>query len=69
MNDDRKQFRSSLRRIRQQRGLTQAELSERSGVASAVISFYEVGTRIPGLENIKDLCRGLECTATDLLDV
>lgn len=55
--------------IRTQKGLTQAQLESRSELSATIISHYENGTRAPGLESIKALCRGLECTATELLGV
>jgi DNA-binding Xre family transcriptional regulator len=62
-------FCKRLVEIRTAKGLTQAQLENRAGLPATLISHYEKGERAPGLENIKALCRGLECTASDLLGV
>ena len=62
-------FCKRLRLIRTARGLTQSDLEVKSGLPAMVLSHYENGTRAPGLANIKALCKGLGCTATDLLGI
>lgn len=56
-----------LKSMREERGLTQAQLEKLSGMPAMVLSHYESGTRKPGLDSIKSLCKGLKCTATELL--
>lgn len=63
------QFCKKLVEIRQTKGLTQAQLENRAGLPATLISHYESGKRAPGLENIIALCKGLDCTATELLGV
>ena len=63
------EFKDKLKQLRVDAGMTQEELGRRSGLHSTVISFYEAGTRKPGLENIISLCKGLECNPDELLDV
>jgi transcriptional regulator with XRE-family HTH domain len=56
-----------LRRQRLQRGFTQTELAERSGVRQSLISRLENGTRDnPSADNLRRLARALGCT-TDYL--
>lgn len=62
-------FAMRLRSIRASKNMTQEDLAKKSGVNPCVISFYEAGSRKPGLDNIMDLCRGLGCTATELLGI
>ena len=42
-------FANKLRQLRIEKGLTQAELASMIGVKHSVISFYEVGDRVPSL--------------------
>jgi len=62
-------FCNNLLKIRTQRGVTQPELAALSKVPVTSISKYENGAREPHLSNIKALCKGLGCTATELLGV
>jgi transcriptional regulator with XRE-family HTH domain len=56
-----------VRRLREQRGYTQVELSARSGVRQSVISRLENGTRgNPSADVLKRLALALGCT-TDYL--
>lgn len=63
------QFCQKLIEIRKAKGLTQAQLESRAGLPATLISHYEKGERAPGLENIVALCKGLDCTASELLGV
>lgn len=62
-------FCKRLVEIRKSKGITQVELERKSGMPQTLISHYETGERTPGLANIKALCKGLDCTATELLGV
>jgi transcriptional regulator with XRE-family HTH domain len=48
-------FGLNLQALRRQRGLTQAALSERSGVPTMVISHYETGVK--QYANVPNLCK------------
>jgi transcriptional regulator with XRE-family HTH domain len=48
-----------LKRIRKQKGVTQRELSEASGVDPATISLVETGKRQPKIETLESLARAL----------
>jgi transcriptional regulator with XRE-family HTH domain len=54
---------SRLKEIRLQKGLTQEELSEKSGVKQGLISNYEKGRRMIGEDNMVKLIRALETNA------
>lgn len=62
-------FCERLIRLREAKGMTQAQLEKRAGFSATLISHYEKGERAPGLQNIKALCKGLGCTASELLGV
>lgn len=53
---------------RQRKGLTQIQLSDKSGIDSNMISRYERKTAIPTLETAKKLALGLEITVDELLN-
>lgn len=60
-------FGERVRELRQKRGLTQIELSERSGYPQGRISEIESGTRVPNLVTILRLSIALDCKPTALL--
>ena len=61
------QFAANLRRARDAAGLSQEELSERSGLHSTEISRLERGVREPRLGTIVRIARGLGLQPADLL--
>lgn len=60
-------FGETLKRVRMERGLTQEELAEASGLHRTEISLLERGKRKPLLETVVAICRGLEMTPSELL--
>ncbi|HEV7764671.1 MAG TPA: helix-turn-helix transcriptional regulator [Thermoanaerobaculia bacterium] len=64
-----KAFGERMREVRQKRGLTQAEVSERSRLPQARISELERGARMPNLVTILRLAVALDCKVTDLTSV
>ncbi|MFA5387297.1 MAG: helix-turn-helix transcriptional regulator [Candidatus Paceibacterota bacterium] len=62
-------FCKRLCQLRVEAGLTQNELEISCDMPLSVISQYEIGTRQPGLQAIKKLCKGLECTASELIGI
>lgn len=59
-------FGQNIRRLRKQRGFSQEELADRSGLHRTYIGGIERGERNPSLENIVALAMGLECKAEDI---
>ena len=57
----------NLRKFRDLRGLTQAQMSARSGVGAASISHFETGQRTPTLETLIKLANALNVTVDALL--
>jgi transcriptional regulator with XRE-family HTH domain len=61
------QFGPVLRRVRVERGLTQEQLANVSGLHRTEISLLERGQRKPLLETVVALCRGLGLTPAEFL--
>jgi transcriptional regulator with XRE-family HTH domain len=64
---ERKHFAARLEKVRLDRGLTQAQLSELCGLTQPHLSALERGAWEPRLETIVRLVRALETTYEDLL--
>lgn len=63
------EFGNRLRQLRKERKLTQQQLAELIGVKNSVISFYEVGERVPSPEVLRKLALALHVTADYLLGI
>ena len=61
------EFASAVRRVRDRQGLTQAQLSERSGLSAAAISQIESGQREPTFSTIVRLATALQTSPNDLM--
>jgi len=55
-----------LHQIRTERGLTQSQVAEKSGLACGAISHYETGLREPSIRSLSKLAGAFNCT-TDWL--
>jgi transcriptional regulator with XRE-family HTH domain len=58
-------FRGLLREIREQRGLTQADVAERLCVPQSFVSKYEVGERRLDFPETVEVCAALEIPLND----
>ena len=56
----------NVRRRRDDRGLTQEKLAEKSGLDSTYISDIERGRRNPGIKNVARLAKALGLTTAEL---
>jgi transcriptional regulator with XRE-family HTH domain len=57
-----------LKRLREDKGLSQAALAKRSGVAQGYISQMEAGEKKnPGIETLRKIARALGVPVTELL--
>ena len=57
----------SLRRIREERGLSQRELAARAGVVKSTIYEAEAGRHIPRIQTLEKLADALGVSFVDLL--
>ena len=55
-----------LRRIRLDRGLTQAQLADRVGVRQSTVAAWETGTKKPSMDHAMETARVLACTVEEL---
>ena len=60
-------FNERLRAIRKEKGLTQAELAEKAGIAVNSVRLYEAGARLPKLYTIARMAVAMGLTANDLM--
>lgn len=58
----------AIKKTRNEKGLTQKELSLKSGVHESQIKKYETGKSKPTLETIKKLSKALNVGVSDLID-
>ena len=62
---------SKLAQKRQENGLSQSQLAEKSGVNRSIIQFYEQGVRDINkaqAQTVKKLAQALGCAMEDLID-
>jgi transcriptional regulator with XRE-family HTH domain len=52
-------FGETLRRLREEAGLSQKALADRAGTSQKAVSFWESGDREPALSSIQKLCTAL----------
>lgn len=53
--------------LREELGLTQAEVAKLAHLSPMTISHYESGRRRPSIRNLLLICEALRCTPNDLL--
>lgn len=63
------EFGERLRELRKQKNLTQKQLAAMIGAKNSIISFYEVGERIPSPEVIVKLSAALQVSEDYLLGI
>lgn len=63
------EFGERLKKLRKEKRLTQKQLAAMIGVQHSVISFYEVGDRIPSVEVIIKLAAALHVSSDYLLGI
>lgn len=57
---------NNLRRARSYRGMTQAALAKRAGIAQSTYSLLETGRAIPELSELNALCAALDLRPRDI---
>ena len=63
------EFGNKLRQLRKEKNLSQKQLATLIGVQNSIISFYEVGDRIPSPDVIKKLAVALHVSTDYLLGI
>lgn len=58
-----------IRKYRDDRGISQKELAEKIGISSGRISNWEQGINRPNADIIAMICKALDVSASELLDV
>ena len=61
------EFGQRLRKEREEKGLSQTELAEKTGLQPSAISHFELGRRSPSFENLRILADALSVTIDYLL--
>ena len=56
-----------LREIRRDRGFTQVQLAEKTGIDQGTISRIESGTDMIRMDSLERLCKALKCEPGDIL--
>lgn len=62
-------FNENLKLAREQKGLSQKDVSEKIGVAKSTYSLYESGKREPNVQTIKKIADILDVSADELLGI
>lgn len=60
---------SRIRKYREERGLSQKQLAELIGVKNSRVSNWEQGLNRPDADILADICRALQVSPSELLDV
>jgi len=61
------QFKDRLRRARENRGMSQADLGVKTGLQPAAVSHFETGQRAPSFDNLRKLADALNVSVDYLL--
>lgn len=60
-------FAENVKRLRKEKGISQAELARNVGVTQPMIAQYEIGIRVPTIIIGAKLAKALDTTCEDLL--
>jgi len=67
MGDVRKEFGKKLRKLREERELTQEDLAEEAGMHFTYIGQIERGLRNPSLVNLHKIAKALKVKSSEIL--
>lgn len=62
-------FAERLKELREEKNLTQYELSKHIGISTACINRWEKNLRIPNIDSIIILCKFFNCSADYLIGI
>lgn len=57
-----------LKKLREERGLTQEELAKKAGISRAYLARLEIGMHDPHLSRLRQLAKALRVKVSDLVD-
>ena len=57
---------AAIRRLREQRGMTQEALAFASGITTGSVARIELGQSVPGWDTVRQLARGLGVSLAEL---
>ena len=57
-----------IREIRQRKGMTLKEVSEKCGIPSTKLNFYELDNGLPTISTLQKIATGLDCSIFDIID-
>jgi transcriptional regulator with XRE-family HTH domain len=70
VSDEAKQkFGERLSAARKKRGLTQSQFAQQMNTERSTLAHWEIGRRLPSIDDIPKICRILEISCTELLEV
>lgn len=61
-------FNENLKKIREEKGLTQGELAEMVGISQPMIAQYEMGIKLPNIVIGKEIAKKLMCSLDRLAE-
>ena len=59
---------TEIRRLREERGISQQELAQPLGVTQGAVSHWENGVRKPDIDDIVKIAQLFNCKVDDLID-
>ena len=63
----RERIRVSIKKKREERGVTQNELAERLNISRTTVAMWETGNSMPRAETLMQLAKIFNCTVDELL--
>jgi transcriptional regulator with XRE-family HTH domain len=67
-NMSSERFAMKLKKLRESKGLTQAELAERAGISREYLARLELGQHDPHLSRLRKLAQALRVKVSELVD-
>lgn len=62
------EFNKKLKKLREEKGLSQAELAKMAGVSQTAISDVETGSKMPKLDTAMKICKALNVKLMDVVE-
>lgn len=66
--DTRSDFAKNLIALRKNKGVSQRDLAERTGISRRMIAYYETNAAIPPIEKLNQIAQALGASIADLVD-